>query len=88
MQKGEVDAAERRALNLFDKWNDVTGFVPKFTGYYYEIQGCITDAVHCGIQQALKDFHELDSEKDEKENQHEKSTDNYDFNFNGWMCHK
>jgi len=62
MQKGEVGSAERRALNLFDEWNDCTGFVPKHTSYYYEMQGVIIDAVHCGIQQALGDFKPLDSE--------------------------
>jgi len=63
MQQGEIESAERRALNLFDKWNDATGFVHKHTGYYYELQGVIKDAVHCGIQQALKDFKELESEE-------------------------
>jgi hypothetical protein len=47
---GEIEFATRRALNLFDKWNDVTGFVPKFTSYYYEVQSCIKDAVLCGVQ--------------------------------------
>ena len=63
MKKGQVESAERRALDLFDKWNDVTGFVEKHTGYYYEIQGCIKDAVHCGIQEALGDFKKLDGEE-------------------------
>jgi len=63
MQKGKVESAERRALNLFDKWNDVTGFVVKHTSYYYELQGIITDAVHCGIQEALGDFKQLESEE-------------------------
>jgi len=63
MTKGKVDFAVRRALNLFDKWNDVTGFVEKHTSYYYEMQGCITDAVHCGIQEACDDYRELESEK-------------------------
>lgn len=63
MQKGEVESAERRAINLFDEWVDVTGFVQKHTGYYYELQGIITDAVHCGIQQALNDFKKLPSEE-------------------------
>jgi len=62
MNKGQVESAERRALNLFDKWNDITGYIPKHCGYYYEIQAVITDAVHCGIQQALEDFKPLDSE--------------------------
>lgn len=64
MTKGEVEYAERRALNLFDKWNDVTGFVPKFTSYYYELQGIITDAVHCGAQGATGDFKTLESEQE------------------------
>ena len=62
MKQGEVHSAERRALNLFDNWNDVTGFVEKHTSYYYEMQAVVTDAVHCGIQQALNDFKPLDSE--------------------------
>ncbi len=64
MQKGEVESAKRRALNLFDKWNDVTEVVPKHSSYYYEMQGVVTDAVHCGIQQALSDFKPLDSEEE------------------------
>lgn len=52
MTNGELAGATRRALNLFDQWNDVTGFVVKNTGYYYEIQGCIEDAVKCGAQAA------------------------------------
>jgi hypothetical protein len=55
MTKGEIEFAERTALNLFDKWNDVTGFVDKFTSYYYEMQGCLIDAVHCGIQMAINE---------------------------------
>lgn len=63
MKKGEVDNAVRRALNIFDSWVDVTGFVTKHTGYYYELQGVVEDAVHCGIQQALCIYKELDSEE-------------------------
>ena len=64
MKVGEVESAKRRALNLFDKWNDVAGVVQKDTGYYYELQGVILDAVDCGIQQALNDFKPLDGEED------------------------
>ena len=64
MQKGEVESAERRALNLFDKWNDVTGYVPKHCGYYYELQAVVKDAVHCGIQQALDAIKPLDGENE------------------------
>jgi hypothetical protein len=48
MNKGEVDYAVRQALNNFDKWNDVTGFVMRGTGYYYELQSLIEDAVRIG----------------------------------------
>ena len=63
MTRGELDSAIRRALNIFDEWVDVTGFVTKHTGYYYEMQGLIEDAVHCGAQQATGDFKKLESEK-------------------------
>jgi hypothetical protein len=56
MTKGELELAIRRALNLFDQWNDVTGYVPKASGYYYEIQCCIESAVHCGAQAATGDY--------------------------------
>jgi len=61
--KGEIEFAKRRALNIFDHWNDVTGFVKKFTGYYYEIQSCIEDAVECGIQMGVGVHKKLDSEE-------------------------
>lgn len=60
--KGEVDFAIRRALNKFDEWNDCTGVIPKFSGYYYEMQAVIEDAVHCGFQQALDQNEKLPSE--------------------------
>jgi hypothetical protein len=41
MKKGELDNAKRRALNIFDAWNNVTGFVNEHTSYYYELQGVI-----------------------------------------------
>ena len=53
MTQGEVEYAERVALNNFDKWNDVAGVVQKHTGYYYEIQSVIIDSVHAGIQMAI-----------------------------------
>ena len=65
MTRGEVDDAERRALNLLDKWNNVTGFIVKHTSYYYEVQSLMKDAVHCGIQAALDDYKPLDGEEDD-----------------------
>jgi len=63
--RGEVEYAVRRALNKFDEWNDVTGKFPKFSGYYYEIQAVIEDAVHCGFQRALDQEGPLPSEDDD-----------------------
>lgn len=62
MTKGELELAIRRALNLFDNWNDITGCVPRGTSYYYEIQGCIEDAVHCGAQGASGVYKQLEGE--------------------------
>lgn len=53
MNKGQVEYAEQRAVELFNQWNDVTGVFLPGTSYYTEILGCIEDAVHCGIQMAL-----------------------------------
>jgi len=52
MTKGELDNAKRRALNLFDAWNEVTGFVDEHSSYYYEMQSVVEDAVECGAQAA------------------------------------
>ena len=63
MKKGEADYAVRRALNKLDEWLEVTGIIPKHTGYYYEVQGVVEDAVHCGIQEALGLEEPLPSER-------------------------
>jgi hypothetical protein len=63
MKQGELDDAKRRALNLFDAWNEVTGFVSEHTSYYYELQGLMEDAVECGVQAALDDYRPLDGEE-------------------------
>ena len=53
MNKGQVAYAERLALKKFDEWNNTAGaFIPG-QGYYSEIEACIEDAVHIGIQIAL-----------------------------------
>jgi len=44
-KRGEVEYAKREACHRFDKWVDVTGFVKRHTGYYYEMLGCIEEAV-------------------------------------------
>lgn len=53
MTKGQVEEAERIALNRLDKWNDVAGVLEKHTGYYYEAKGVVLEAVTIGIQMAL-----------------------------------
>ncbi len=64
MTKGELDGAVRRACNLLDKWLECTGVVDFNSGYYYELQGVIEDAVHCGAQAGTGDYRKLDAEKD------------------------
>lgn len=54
MNKGEVDYAKRKALEVFDQWNDVTGVIDKFSSYYYEICAVISDAVEIGSMVALE----------------------------------
>jgi len=71
MNQGKVDHAERLALNAFDKWNDVTGFVVPHTTYYYEMQGVIEDAVHIGIQMALYGKVNFDEDGDVIKETHE-----------------
>ena len=63
MNQGQLDNAVRRALNLFDAWNDCTGVVKKESTYYWEIQAVITDAVHCGAQAGTGTHKKLDSEE-------------------------
>ena len=62
MNIGQVEYAERKAMKKFDEWNDVTGCYPPGTGYYAEIQDCIEDAVHIGIQIALFGYVKYDED--------------------------
>lgn len=54
MTQGELDYAIRQALNNFDNWNDVTGALAKGSGWYYEAQACIEDAVRIGAKVACE----------------------------------
>lgn len=63
-RKGDLEDAKRRALNLLDSWLNVTGIVGPRSGYYYELQGVIEDAVECGAQAAVGVFVPLDGEED------------------------
>jgi len=52
MTRGEFERATRRALFLFDSWDDVTGFVGQ-SSYRGEIEAIIRDAVDIGARAAL-----------------------------------
>lgn len=62
MTVGELERAKRRALELFDLWNEVTGAVSRGSSCYYELEGVIEDAVHCGAQEATGDYQRLENE--------------------------
>lgn len=67
-RKGDLDNAKRRALNLLNQWLSVTGIVEPRSGYYFELQGVIKDAVECGAQASAGVFVPLDGEEDEEGN--------------------
>jgi len=62
MKVVQMKDAERRALNILDKWLETTGVVSKDGGYYYELQGVVEDAVKCGVQAASGVHEPLESE--------------------------
>jgi hypothetical protein len=62
MTVSDLERAKRRAQNLFDVWNDVTGVFHQGSSYIDEIRSVIDDAVHCGAQEATGDFKRLDGE--------------------------
>lgn len=47
--RSRIDQAKRYALQNFDQWNEVTGFVQPHCGYYCEITSLIRDAVEFGF---------------------------------------
>ena len=49
MTQGQLERAERLALNQLDRWTEITGIIPIDTGYYYELAALMKDAVHIGI---------------------------------------
>lgn len=52
MNKGQVAYAIRKAHESFDRWNDTTGLIPKFSGYYYEALAEIETATRIGARVA------------------------------------
>lgn len=88
IERGRIETAVRRAYNGLDKWNDVAGIVRKDTGYYFELQSVIEDAVHCGIQAALEVEDPLPSEKREggEEKVHCYCRAEMEYDGNEWKC--
>jgi hypothetical protein len=78
MTKGELEYAIRMALNNFDQWVDATGVFTKGTGYYFECQGVIEDAVKigaivatfgiAGVKKGLEELSEVIKKEDEEIN--------------------
>lgn len=52
MTQGQIEYAIRKAHESFDRWNDVTGLIPKFSGYYYEALAEIETATRIGARVA------------------------------------
>lgn len=65
MLQSKLEDAQRRALDLFERWNDVVGVFTPGTADYYGIQGCIQDAVEIGVQAAVGQHKKLFSEEEE-----------------------
>jgi len=61
MTIGDLENAKRRALNILDQWLDVTGVIDKRSSWYWELQGVVEDAVHCGAQAATGIHEPLES---------------------------
>jgi hypothetical protein len=47
------DAASR-AVTIYREWNKITDALSPSTSYFYEVESCIIDAVHCGLQKGLR----------------------------------
>ncbi len=50
---GQIEYAIRKAHESFDRWNDCTGLIPKFCGYYFEALAEIETAVRIGARVAI-----------------------------------
>jgi len=74
MTRGELTYAIRQAHNNFDKWNNITGFFDKGSGYYYEILSVIEDSVKIGakiasegIDTSLQNITDWDKDEEEED---------------------
>lgn len=52
MTKGQLEYAQGKARELFNKWLETTGLVQEHSAYYYELIACIDDAVDVGARVA------------------------------------
>ena len=64
MRQGELDYAKRKALELFDRWNDVTGAIEKHSSWYHEICSVIEDCADIGAKVARKVDFKLEDYED------------------------
>ena len=62
MNRGEIDRAKSRALNILDGWLNVTGLLAG-SSYRDELEGVVEDAVEVGVQAALGVREPLESEE-------------------------
>jgi hypothetical protein len=53
MKISQINYAIRKAHESFDRWNDCTGLITKFCGYYSEALAEIETAVRIGARVAL-----------------------------------
>jgi hypothetical protein len=53
MKISQINYAIRKAHESFDRWNDCTGLITKFCGYYEEALAEIETAVRIGARVAL-----------------------------------
>ena len=73
MQKGQIEYAIRKAHESFDRWNDCTGLITKFCGYYYEALAEIETAtrigarVACGLKIQFDDENQLIDDESKEE---------------------
>lgn len=73
MTAGQVADAERKALNVLEEWNEVTGALDAKGSWYRECQSVVEDAVHIGIQMALYGKVSYDDDKQVVKEVHFKS---------------
>jgi len=54
MNQKQVERAEWKAEEIYDRWSEISGYIEPGTSLEFEVKDCIKDAVHIGIKAALK----------------------------------